>query len=78
MVAPFEYIYIPVSLFWSILIWQDWPDAWGWSGCVLILGAGLLTVFRENIRNVDVASAAPMPMAAGGALMEADDETWGS
>lgn len=67
IVAPFEYIYIPVSLFWSILIWRDWPTPWGWVGCSLILGAGLLTIVRENIRDVDTASAAPMPMAASSA-----------
>ena len=74
-VAPMEYAYIPLSLFWSAVIFQDWPDLWGWAGCALILGAGLLTLFRENIKDVDVATAAPMPMAASSANLEPDYET---
>ena len=58
------YAYMPLSLFWSILIWNEYPSMYGWIGGALILGAGFLTVFRENIRGVDIATMAPMPMAA--------------
>ena len=73
LVAPFEYAYMPLSLFWSIIIWNEFPTLYGLLGGGLILSAGLLTVFRENIRGVDVASAAPMPMAAAAANFEQGD-----
>lgn len=59
LVAPFEYAYMPLSLFWSILIWNEYPSLYGYIGGGLILGAGLLTVFRENIRGVDVVTSVP-------------------
>ena len=42
---------------------------------VLILFAGIYTLYRENIRNVDVASSAPMPAAAAIAQQKSDDAT---
>lgn len=51
LVAPFEYVYIPVSIIWSILIWNDWPSLLGWIGCGCIAGAGLLTIVRENLKS---------------------------
>ncbi len=60
LVAPFEYIYIPVSIFWSIAIWNDWPNLLGWLGCGLILSGGLLTIVRENLRNAGARTREPM------------------
>ena len=51
LVAPFEYVYIPVSIIWSILIWNDWPSLLGWIGCGFIARAGLLTIVRENLKS---------------------------
>lgn len=47
LVAPFEYVAIPLSVFWSVVIWGDWPDALAWSGIALICGAGLFIAVRE-------------------------------
>ena len=47
-VAPFEYIALPFSVFWSIAIWSDWPDAFAWTGIALIAGAGLYIFYRET------------------------------
>ena len=63
---------MPLSLFWSIVIWNEYPTAFGLMGGGLILAAGLLTVFRENVRGVDLATAAPMPLAAAGAAPSAN------
>lgn len=50
MVAPFEYIAIPMSVFWSVTIWGDWPDGYAWLGTALICGAGLFVALRESGR----------------------------
>ena len=49
LVAPFEYTALPIAVFWSVLIWGDWPDAATWTGIVLICGAGLFVVHRETV-----------------------------
>ena len=48
LVAPFEYVAIPLSVFWSVVLWSEWPDAFAWSGIVLICSAGLFVAYRES------------------------------
>ncbi len=48
LVAPFEYLALPLSILWGILVFGDWPDAVAWMGISLIAGSGLYTVWREH------------------------------
>ena len=75
MIAPFEYTAIPFGAFWGVVIWGEWPTAQAWIGMVLILFAGIYTLYRENIRNIDVASSALMPAAAAIVQQNFNDET---
>ena len=50
VVTPFEYSYLPWSVFWGIMIFGTYPGWNTWVGIVLIVGAGLLIVFRETLR----------------------------
>ena len=59
---------------WGVVIWGEWPATSAWIGMVLILFGGIYTLFRENIRNVDVATSVPMPAAAA-AQQNFDEET---
>ena len=47
IVAPFEYTAMLWGVVWGWLFWRDWPDAAGWSGIVVIVGAGLYVLYRE-------------------------------
>ncbi|MCV0396816.1 MAG: DMT family transporter [Rhizobiaceae bacterium] len=47
LVAPFEYVAMPLAVFWSLVIWGDWPDFMSWLGIVLIAGAGIFIFLRE-------------------------------
>jgi drug/metabolite transporter (DMT)-like permease len=49
LVAPFEYAALPLAVFWSVVVWGDWPDALAWTGISLIAGAGLYVFFRETM-----------------------------
>ncbi|NBW04903.1 MAG: DMT family transporter [Alphaproteobacteria bacterium] len=60
-IAPFEYVAIPSSVVWGVLIWNDWPNALALAGIGLILAGGLYRLFREKQRAVDAAPAAPVP-----------------
>lgn len=48
LIAPFEYVAMPLAIFWSIAIWGDWPDALAWLGIAMIAGAGLFVFLRET------------------------------
>jgi len=49
LVAPFEYLALPLSVLWGIVVFDEWPDAVSYLGMALILGAGLFIVWRESI-----------------------------
>mgnify|MGYP006156725737 FL=1 len=51
VIAPFEFVAIPLAIFWSIIIFGDWPDIVSWLGILLIAGAGLFMIFHENSKN---------------------------
>ncbi|MGR3434054.1 MAG: DMT family transporter [Shimia sp.] len=47
VVAPFEYVALPLSILWGWLFFDEWPDAVSFVGIALILGAGLFVIWRE-------------------------------
>ena len=59
LVAPFEYIGMPMAIFWGVLVFGTWPDHTAWIGIALICGAGMYTLWRETMRRKDVDVAAP-------------------
>jgi drug/metabolite transporter (DMT)-like permease len=59
LVAPFEYVGMPMAIFWGLAFFGTWPDATAWAGIALICGAGLYTLWRETLRrkkDLDVAA----------------------
>ncbi len=48
LVAPFEYVALPLSVFWGIVVFGTWPDPIAWLGIALILASGLVIAWREN------------------------------
>lgn len=59
LVAPFEYVGMPMAIFWGVVVFGTWPDVTGWVGIALICGAGLYTLWRETLRRKEVDVAAP-------------------
>lgn len=51
LVAPFEYVSMPLAIIFGLLIFGEWPEAMDWVGIGLICGAGLYTVWRETRAN---------------------------
>jgi drug/metabolite transporter (DMT)-like permease len=48
LVASFEYMAMPMALFWGVVIFAEWPGPVELAGIGLILGAGLVLVWRES------------------------------
>ena len=46
-IAPFEYLALPMSVAWGMLIFDEFPDGLDYLGMAFILGAGLFTIWRE-------------------------------
>jgi drug/metabolite transporter (DMT)-like permease len=61
LVAPFEYISMPLAIVFGLLIFGEWPDAVAWVGIALICGAGLYTVWRETRANPAAPPLASVP-----------------
>lgn len=49
-VAPFEYIGLPLAVFWGLMIFGDLPTWEVWTGIALILASGLFVFFRERAK----------------------------
>ncbi len=47
-VAPLHYTLLVWSTIWGYLVFAELPDAWTWSGAVIIIGTGLYTLHRER------------------------------
>lgn len=46
-VAPFDYAAMPLAVFWGYAVFGEWPDVPAWAGIGLILGSGLVLIWRE-------------------------------
>ncbi len=51
LVAPFEYLAMPLSIFWGVVLFSAWPTSQVWWGSALIIGGGLYSLWREHRRN---------------------------
>jgi len=56
LAAPFEYVAMPLSVFWGIMVFGEWPDALTWRGIGLILSAGLYLAWRELVQAAAMAA----------------------
>ncbi|MCV3270755.1 DMT family transporter [Roseobacter sinensis] len=59
-VAPFEYVGLPLAVFWGWLIFAELPAWEVWAGIALILGSGLFVFLRERQKARIVARTAVM------------------
>ncbi|MDC0135120.1 DMT family transporter [Sulfitobacter sp.] len=49
-VAPFEYIGLPLAVFWGLMVFGDLPTWEVWTGIALIIASGLFVFFREQAK----------------------------
>ena len=58
-VAPFEYSYMIWGVFWGWAFFGEWPDSVGWIGITVIVGAGLMVLWREKVNDLPPAFEQP-------------------
>lgn len=62
-VAPFEYVVLPMAIFWGWLIFGQVPDVWVFAGSGLIAASGVYVFIREKQRARPLASRRPIRRA---------------
>jgi drug/metabolite transporter (DMT)-like permease len=48
VVAPFEYVSLPINMMWGFVIWQEIPTLMTVAGAFLTLSSGLYVLYRER------------------------------
>ncbi len=48
VIAPFEYVSLPINILWGFLIWQEVPTVMTLAGAFLTLVSGLYVLYREH------------------------------
>jgi drug/metabolite transporter (DMT)-like permease len=61
VVSPFRYSSIVIAAAAGYLIWREVPDRWTLLGAAMIVGSGLYTIWREQVRAREAAAARTRP-----------------
>jgi S-adenosylmethionine uptake transporter len=48
VVAPFEYLSLPINVMWGFVIWQEIPTLMTVAGAFLTLFSGMYILYRER------------------------------
>ena len=59
LAAPFEYLALPMAIFWGVVVFGEWPILSSWIGIGLIMAGGLYMFLRETRSQNTLASQAP-------------------
>ena len=51
-VAPFEYVLLPLSIFWGWTFFGDIPDLYIFTGIIFVVGSGLYVLIREKQKEI--------------------------
>ena len=57
--APFEYLAMPMAIVFGVLVFDEWPEVSAWIGISLIIGSGLVLLWRESVKNRPLTEIAP-------------------
>ena len=50
VVAPFEFISMPLAVLWGIAVWDEYPPLTTLLGIAMIIGSGVYVLHRETVR----------------------------
>ena len=52
VVAPFEYVALPINVLWGFFLWHQLPALTTWAGAFLALASGLYVLYQERRERV--------------------------
>ena len=58
-IAPFEYVELPMAIFWGWLLWNEFPGPLTMTGIAMIAGSGIYVFWRERQRRRHLAIRRP-------------------
>ena len=58
IVAPFEYIALPINIMWGLILWQEFPTWATLAGALLTLSSGLYILYRGRRQGIAADSTA--------------------
>ena len=59
-ISAYEYVALPLAVFWGWVVFGHLPGAWSALGIVLVLGSGIYVFWRERVRRRPLASGRPL------------------
>ncbi len=60
-IAPFEYFALPLSIFWSVIVFKEYPDIVSWIGILLIVSSGFYVAYNRNVEGRKNDIYVPLP-----------------
>ena len=48
VVAPFEYVTLPINTMWGLVLWHQFPTLTTWVGAGLTLLSGVYTLYQDQ------------------------------
>ena len=48
VIAPFEYVALPINVAWGFVLWHDWPTLSTWAGAALTILCGLAIITMDR------------------------------
>jgi len=54
VIAPFEYVSLPINVMWGLLIWHEVPTWLTWVGALLTIGSGLFVLYRDRTHPLEL------------------------
>jgi drug/metabolite transporter (DMT)-like permease len=56
VIAPFEYVALPINVMWGLVLWHEIPTWMTWAGALLTLSSGVYILYRDQKERSDEAA----------------------
>lgn len=61
VIAPFEYMSLPISVMWGFTLWHELPTLATWAGAALTIASGLYVLLSDQKARTDGRTSSPRP-----------------
>ena len=61
VIAPFEYMSLPISVMWGFSLWHELPTLATWAGAALTIASGLYVLYADQKARTHGRTTPPRP-----------------